>query len=276
MFKRAYIFQSIILPLSLISSGFSFSSSPLLSDQSAGSGMTNDEEALAISQDLATGKLIQQSSSIYALSLIQYKNGSLTWAQLQEAHDKAFSNLTSAIKLQITTSSQEIHAIASDYDKEHELDYDQHIQQLLGLAQKNLGITAEKVFLPPLPSKDTTYPNLITGGSIPSQKNWPLASGSGSLVNGQIITDSPNGASFSQEVLVTPGHWYLISGNIDGASEGKDKYGNDNVFSGTITVIHANADFPQSSDELDEGGLHRRYFWAQAADTSMTLYLKHH
>ncbi len=277
MYRITKIFQSMILPLFLLSSG-SLKAEPYSNlnsffDQLSGSGMTDEEEALAISQDTTTASLIQKASSNYAVSLGQYKNGSLTWNQLQMAHDKIFTDLIAAVKLEIINSQTIIHAITNDYDAEHASAFDLHIQLLLGLAQQNLGILAANVFMPPLPSTDSIYPNLVIGGDLPSSKNWGLSSGSGTLVNGQIMTSNPNGASFSQSVATTPGHWYLISGDINGANEGKDKYGNENAYSGTISAIHANIDFPQSSDELDERGLHRRYFWIQANETSMTISL---
>lgn len=243
------------------------------SDQHIGSGMTNEEEAEVLSLDLTAAALIQQASMDYTSLLQEYQSGSLTWDALKTSHDKIFTDLISAIKLEMGRSQEKIHAIASDYDSEHQEDFDQHIQLLLGVAQKNLGIAAAEVFMPPLPATDFTYPNLIQGGDVPSSENWDPASGLGTLVNGQIITNNPNGASFSQTVATVPGHWYLISAYIDGANEGKDKYGNENVCSGAISAIHANKDFPEISDELDEGGLHSRYFWVEADDTSMTIYL---
>ncbi len=45
------------------------------------------------------------------------------------------------------------------------------------------------------------------------------------------------------------------------------------MYSGSISAVNANTNFPQICDELDEGGLHRRYFWVQAEETSMTIYL---
>lgn len=262
------VFQSIILPICLLSAGPLKAENPVI-----GSGMTDEEEAMVISQDVNAANLIQKASADYTIVLTQYQSGSLSWEQLQIAHDKIFTDLDAATKALIRTSQDEIHVIASDYDAEHESAFDLHIQLLLGLAEKNLGIPAERVILPSLPSTDVKYPNLIKDGDVPSSKNWALASGFGSLVNGQIITQNPNGVSFSQTIATIPGHWYIVSGNINGADEGKDKYGNENVYSGAISVIHANKDFPESSDELDEGGLHRRYFWVQAADASMTVYL---
>ncbi len=277
MHRAKQVIQFVILPLFFLSSiSQEAEGIPKLSqsfDSLIGSGMTDEEEALAISQDLVSAGLIQQASTSYTFSLKQYKNGSLTWDQLRALHDKIFIDLTKAIKSQIENSQGSMHLIASDYDVEHEPDFDQHIQFLLGLVQKNLGISAEKVFMPPLPSTDSIYPNLIKGGDVPSFENWDLSSGTGSLVRGQIVTQNPNGASFIQVIPTIPGHWYLISGDIDGANEGKDKYGNENVYSGSISVTHANKDFPESSDELDEGGLHRRYFWVEANELSMTICL---
>lgn len=271
MHRISQVFQSILLYFFLCS--LSFANIGQYSDLLMGSGMTNDEEAQVICKDLNVTSLIRQASADYVVILTQYQSGSLTWDQLQSAHDKIFIDLLVEVKTQIESSQEEIHAIASDYDKDHEEDFDQHVQLLLGLAQKNLGILANEVFMPPLPADDLTYPNLVEGGDIPSSKNWNLTAGSGTLLNGQIITQNPNGASFSQTIPTVPGNWYLLSGNINGADQGKDKYGNENVYSGTISVIHANKNFIQSSDELDEGGVHRRYFWVQANDTAMTICL---
>ena len=271
MRRISQVLQSTILSCFFCASGFSNVNKA--SDLLIGSGMTDAEEAQVISKDVTVSKLIRQASADYGLILKQYQSGSLPWDQLQIAHDKIFIDLTSAVKEQIESSQGEIHVIASDYDEDHEVAFDQHVQLLLGLAQQNLGILASQVFMPPLPAKDLTYPNLIEGGDIPSSDNWELTAGSGTLVNGQIITQNPNGASFSQTITTVPGNWYLISGNINGANEGKDKYGNENVYSGTISAIHANKDFIEASDELDEGSLHRRYFWVQANDTSMTISL---
>ncbi len=273
MRNKKLIFSSIFLSLFLFSSIDLEATKTSLHNEPIGSSLTDAEESLTLSQDLITATLIKKASSDYAVLLQQYENSSLTWQELQEGHDKIFTTLLTSIKGQIEISQEKIHMIANDYDAEHEALFEHHLQLLLGLTQKNLGIPANQVILPPLPSNDPTYPNLIQGGDVPSSKNWTLTYGSGTLVNGQIITTNPNGASFSQSVLTIPNHWYLISGQILGANEGVDKYGNKNVYSGTISVINANKDFPQSSDELDEGKLHRRYFWVQAEDTSMTICL---
>lgn len=222
--------------------------------------MTDQEEALALSEDQTVSGLIKKASAEYLSFLRQYQNGSLTWNQLQVNYTNIFTNLVTETKAQIGNSQTLIHAISNDYDSEHDTAFSLHIQLLLGLAEKNLGITAAQVFMPALPSTDLTYPSLIQGGDLPSSENWKLASGSGTLTNGQISTQDPNGSSFSQTIQVTPGHWYLISADINGANEGKDKYGNENVYSGSISTVNANTNFPQTSDELDEGGLHRRYF----------------
>ncbi|MBM3197625.1 MAG: hypothetical protein FJZ58_00020 [Chlamydiae bacterium] len=235
--------------------------------------MTDQEEAAAISEDSVIKKLILQASADYTVSLSQYRSGTLRWDELQDAYNNIFAQLLSTVKTEILSGTGAVHAIADDYDSAHSTAFDSHIQNLLGMAQLNLGLSATQVFMPPLPDTDPIYPNLIRGGEIPSLENWNLSSGEGSLENGQIITKNPNGASFSQEVPTIPGRWYLISCNISGSYQGQDKYGNDNSYSGNISVLHANPTFSQISDELDEAGRHRRYFWVQASGNSMIISL---
>ncbi len=139
--------------------------------QLLGSGMTDQEEALALSEDQAVSDLIKKASAAYLSFLTQYQNGSLTWNQLQVNYTNIFTNLVTQTKAQIANSQTLIHAISNDYDSEHDTAFSQHIQLLLGLAEKNLGITAAQVFMPPLPSTDPTYPNLIQGGDLPYSKS---------------------------------------------------------------------------------------------------------
>ncbi len=261
--KKIMFFQFLSLVL------FSFSFVEAASQ--IGSQMTTSEEVLALMNCASASSQIEEASSLYSQYLNQYQAKEISWIDLETKHKNIFSALIVNIQDLITSSEASIHAIANDFDAEHQAEYVAHIQTLIGIAQEDLNIPADQVFLPPLPSDDLTYPNLIEDGEFPSEGKWSLSSGNGTLDNGQIITDNPNGASFSQVVKTTPGSWYIISTDVTGAYEGVDKYGNPNPYSGSIAAIGANAEFPQVSNELDQKEMQRRYFWVQASSSSMTI-----
>lgn len=270
---------------------------PLFFSTPHGSMMSDIEEANALASDSNIIKAIRSASSLFFEFLGQYRNLTIDYSELSDHYNNIRKQLIEEVKTAIQDDSTgKIQPIALDYDSYHQNEYQEHLEVLIGIAQSPslLNIPAFQCILPP--SRD--YKNLLVNGDFSQGiDGWDLSGGSATpVVNppGSIDKTSPVAnkgslafknmpahpgyASISQNVNTTPGHIYLISGYVFGTPPGGD-----GAYSGGIDVSGARfltssftkktTHYPQTSNEIDEAGLHRRYYSVVANGTSMNVTL---
>ncbi len=212
----------------------------------SGSMMSDDQEASALALDNVTSPLLKKSASDYQADLAKYTSDptTYTWADLKTDHDQIYSSLIKNLHDVIAgATGRPIANIANGYDQNHATEYAEHLTQLLPLAQKQLGIPITQVVLPPIPA----------------------------LTPAEELLKNPNPAVGSSETVPTvAGNWYLVSGDVTGASAEPGK-GHGGAFSIEGAVDVAGNPFAISSDEIDEAGPHRRYYWVKATGPSIKL-----
>lgn len=261
-----------------------------------GSLMTTAEEAEKLQSDTQVNEAVVQSSCDYEKELSLYRQGTLSYDALQTQYASTFSELLCSVKSLIAEDSTgTIAPIQNDYDSAHASDYEDHLRDLIGIMQNELNIPAYQCILPPLDS----YSNLLDNGDFSEgSAGWQITGGSGTLIVNSPdpydttspvenknslsfsgIPSQPGYISVSQDVATVPGHLYLVGGYVMGTPPSSG----DGAYSGGIDVVGAvsltssitgkTKGFPQNSNEIDQAGLHRRFFWLTASGNSMRVSL---
>lgn len=261
-----------------------------------GSLMTTVQEVTNLANNNEVKTEVINASKEYLYQLTLYRQGKLSFASLQSHYDSSFSHLLSTVKsLIIEDTTGTIVPIQLDYDSSHQSDYEKHLQMLIGLVQETLNIPPYQSLLPPIDA----YNNLLANGDFSSgTTGWQISEGSGNLkVNSpdpydtttpvenknslsfERVPPKPGYISVSQKIATTPNHIYLVGGYVIGSPPGN----HGGAYSGGIDVTGAisitssitgkTTHFSQTSNELDQSGLHRRFYWVKACNTSMTLTL---
>lgn len=261
-----------------------------------GSLLTTTEEGSRLATHPQVKEAIVQSSQEYEKNLTLYRQGTFSYDSLETNYSSTFLALLNTIKSLIAQDTTGvISPIQNDYDTAHAAEYEDHLKQLIGMTQKELQIPAYQCLLPP---KDSDKNLLINGDFSEGTTGWEITGGSGTLkinspdpydttspvenknsLSFSDIPSKPGYISVSQEVKTVPGHLYLVGGYILGSPPS----GDNGAYSGGISVTGAvyltssitqkTTAFPQDSNEIDEGGFHRRFFWFTASGNTMRVSL---
>lgn len=262
---------------------------------STGSLWTMEQEVTQLSQHAQVSQAIKQSAQAYLTQLEGYQKGSLSYGLLATTFQKiSAAQLAQVAKLISQDSTGAIQPIEDDYNSSQTSEYNLHLLQLIGLCQEKLGIPAYQCQLPP----STDRQNLLQNGDFShGSSNWTLSSGSGTAqvsspdphdttspvynknsLSFAHVPSKPGYMSLSQKISTTPGHTYLVGAYIigtppagDGAYSGGINLNGARSLTSTITKL--TTPYPQSSNEIDQAGMHRIFYWVEACEDSMTVSL---
>ena len=122
--------------------------------------MADLEEATALTNDTKVSGLIYSAAADFMDSLSQYRNSPISCDALLTSYQSIYTKLNSDVVQAIESDpSSKIKPIENDYDQDHQIEYQEHLQELIGLSQIILNIDAYKCILPPKPIEKTLLVN---------------------------------------------------------------------------------------------------------------------